>query len=206
MTQPVTDEPVTAEPATHEPATHEPLMEHAPDLRQVSSTVVYRNPWMSIREDRFVRPDGSTGTYGVVDKNDFAIVIPEHEGSFHLVEQYRYPIARRSWEFPMGGWPVGSAGGTALELAKAELREETGFTAGSWRHLGRLNEAVGFCSQGFDIFHATGLIAGAHAREPSEADMVHREVTEGVFRAMIINGEIIDAATIAAYALLMLHR
>lgn len=176
-----------------------------PDMRQVSSTVVYRNPWMSVREDEFVRPDGTGGVYGVVDKADFSLVIAEQDGCFHLVEQFRYPLGRRSWEFPMGGWPEGSTG-TAEELARAELVEETGVTAGRWRHLGRLNEAGGFCSQSFDAFHATELTAGEHRREESEVDMVHALVPESEFRTMITDGRIFDAATISAYALLLLVR
>src|SRR3954451_7305717 len=113
-------------------------------MRQIASRVVYANPWLSVREDVFVRSDGSNGVYGIVDKQDFAIVIAEQDGIFHLVEQYRYPIGRRSWEFPMGGWPTGK-GGSALQLAQAELREETGLTAGRWEHLAHLYEAPGFC-------------------------------------------------------------
>jgi len=61
---------------------------------------VYRNAWMTVREDTVRRQDGTTGIYGVVDKPDFALVLPRHERGFWLVEQYRYPVRRRSWEFP----------------------------------------------------------------------------------------------------------
>lgn len=174
----------------------------------VSSTVVYRNNWMTVREDRLRLTDGSETIYGVVDKSDYAIVVAEQDGGFHLVEQFRYAIGRRSWEFPMGTWPAGSAGastGTPLELAQAELVEETGLTAERWRPLGTLHGALGFCSQSFSVFHATELHAGAHRREESEADMVHRLVGEDEFRAMIRAGEIVDGSTIAAYGLLRLE-
>ncbi|WP_188944147.1 NUDIX hydrolase [Nakamurella endophytica] len=174
-------------------------------MRPVRSTVAFANPWMQVRSDDFVREDGSGGTYGVVDKPDFALVVAEQDGLFHLVEQFRYPIRRRSLEFPMGGWPPGK-GGTALELAQAELAEETGLTATGWRHLGRLYEAPGFCSQGFDVFHATGLTPGPHAREETEADMEHRAVDEGELRRLIRSGGIVDATTITAYGLLLLER
>ena len=172
-------------------------------MRQLATTTVYESPWMRVREDEFRRSDGSTGTYGVVDKQDFAIIIAEQDGVVHLVEQFRYPIGRRSWEFPMGGWPAGKAG-TMLELAQAELQEETGFTAGRWTLLGSLYEAPGFCSQGFQIFHASSLSAGAHDREESEADMVHGTFTRQQLGTMIIDGTIVDAATVAAYGLLLL--
>ena len=174
-------------------------------MRQTHSEVVYASPWMSVRRDEFIRPDGATGVYSVVDKPDFAIVIAEQDGRLHLVEQFRYPIGRRSWEFPQGGWPVGRSG-TMLELAQAELAEETGLRAAGWQHLGRLHEAGGFCSQAFDIFHATGLTPGPHAREESEADMVHRTVTEAEFREMLGSGVIVDGCSVAAYTLLQLAR
>ena len=171
---------------------------------QLTSTTVYRNAWMRVREDTYQRPDGSVGTYGVVDKADFAIVIAEEAGGFHLVEQFRYPIGRRAWEFPMGTWPPGR-NGDLEELARQELLEETGLTADTWRPLGgRLHEASGFCSQGFAVFHATGLDQGEHNREASEVDMVSALVTEDEFRAMIADGRIVDAPTITAYAMLRL--
>lgn len=69
-------------------------------MQRLSSHEVYRNPWMTVREDRVRRADGSTGIYGVVDKPDFALVLPRFQGGFWLVEQYRYPVDRRAWEFP----------------------------------------------------------------------------------------------------------
>jgi hypothetical protein len=57
---------------------------------------------MPVREDAVRRPDGSTGTYGVVDRPDVALIIPADGELLHLVEQYRYPVAGRRWEFPSG--------------------------------------------------------------------------------------------------------
>ena len=134
---------------------------------------------MRVREDTYAQADGLVATYGVVDKNDFAVVIAEEDGAFHLVEQFRYPIGRRSWEFPMGTWPAGQSG-TREELARRELLEETGVTAATWRRLGgRMHEASGFCSQGFTVFHATDLTPGPHDREDTEADMVQAVVSRG---------------------------
>jgi hypothetical protein len=41
------------------------------------------------------RSDGSTGSYGVVDSPDIALIIPADGDRLHLVEQYRYPVAGR---------------------------------------------------------------------------------------------------------------
>ena len=173
-------------------------------MEQLETRTVYSNPWMSVREDRVRRSDGSVGVYGVVDKPDFALVIPRERGGVWLVEQYRYPVARRAWEFPQGSW-AGSPSGDQAALARAELAEETGLAAEEVIHLGHLHGAYGFCSQGFDVFLATGLKAGAPAREETEQDMVHRLVTDAEFAGLVRDGHIVDAATLAAHALLTQH-
>ena len=124
---------------------------------------------------------------------------------FWLVEQFRYPVGRRAWEFPQGSWGAGASGST-IDLARCELAEETGLRAGQLRHLGHLYEAYGFCSQGFDVYLASDLQTGAVDREVTEQDMVHRAVSEKEFRQMIQTGEVVDGATLAAYSLLLMDR
>lgn len=172
-------------------------------MRTLQSREVYRNDWMRVREDHVERNDGTTGIYGVVDKPDFALVIPSAPEGFWLVEQFRYPVGRRAWEFPQGSWGAGRTG-SMEELARAELAEETGLRAAELRRLGHLFAAYGFSSQGFDVFVASELTQGAVAREVSERDMVHMCVSEQELRDMVGQGDIVDAATLAAYNLLML--
>jgi hypothetical protein len=62
---------------------------------RLGTRVAYRNPWLSVREDTLVLADGSTGIYGVVEKADYALIIPEENGGFHLVEQFRHAVGRR---------------------------------------------------------------------------------------------------------------
>ncbi len=183
----------------------QPDGESAPPIRTRSSRVAYHNQWLSVREDSIEFADGTTSIFGVVDKDDYAVVIAEQDGHFHLVEQYRYALSRRTIEFPMGGWPAGKSG-AAEDLAKAELVEETGLTAAGWTHLGHLIQSAGYSSQGFDIYLATDLTPGPHNREQTEQDMVHHVVSESQFRQMIADGRIGDSPTIAAYQLLQLHR
>lgn len=173
-------------------------------IEQVSTRIVYRNPWMTVREDEVRRADGSPGVYGVVEKPDFALVLPRWQDGFWLVEQFRYPVGRRAWEFPQGSWGRGADGDQAA-LARQELAEETGLRAGALRHLGHLYEAYGFSNQGFDVYLATDLVAGAHDREASEQDMVHRACTDTEISEMIRSGQIVDAPSLAALTLYRLH-
>jgi 8-oxo-dGTP pyrophosphatase MutT (NUDIX family) len=170
-------------------------------MKQIASRVVYENAWMSVREDQVELPDGTPGSYGVVDKPDFALVIPRDAAGFWMVEQFRYPVGRRALEFPQGSWGPGGQGSPA-ELAAAELREETGLSAATMTHLGRLFTGYGFCSQGFDVYLAQELTPGPPQRERSEQDMTHRHVSPARFRALVASGAIADSATLAAVSLL----
>ena len=172
-------------------------------MRTTSSREVYRNPWLRVREDVVERADGSTGVYGVVEKPDFALVLPQERDGFWLVEQFRHPVGRRSWEFPQGTWSAGD-GGTAEDLARAELAEETGLRAAELRRLGHLDLAPGLITQEFDVWLATGLTPGPTAREATEADMRHAFVPAAELTAMIRDGRFTDAPSLAAYALLLL--
>ena len=56
-----------------------------PEVQTVSTTVVYQNRWMTVREDDIIRADGSAGIYGVVEKPDFAVTAAVQDGIIYLV-------------------------------------------------------------------------------------------------------------------------
>ncbi|MCD0453760.1 NUDIX hydrolase [Actinocorallia sp. API 0066] len=172
-------------------------------VRTESSREIYRNAWMSLREDRIVHPDGTPGLYSVVDKPTCACVIPVENGGFHLVDQFRYPVGRRSWEFVQGTWPHDGPPGE--DLARAELAEETGLRARSVDLLGSIAIAPGLTSQTCDVYLATGLTHGEHAREATEQEMAHRWFARADFEAMLRDGTVVDGVTLAAYALYVLR-
>jgi 8-oxo-dGTP pyrophosphatase MutT (NUDIX family) len=164
---------------------------------------------MTVREDDVRRPDGTQGIFGVVDKPTAAVVIPldggVRDGRLHLVEQFRYPVGARRWEFPMGTAPDRAEIDPA-ELAARELAEETGLVAGRMELLGRLDIAPGMSSQREHVFLATELTEGALAREHTEQDMRAGWFTIAEFEDMVRRSEVVDAQTLAAYLLLGLRR
>ncbi len=175
-------------------------------IERVASREVYRNPWMTVREDAVRRQDGSPGIYGVIDKPTYALVIAQDGDMFRLVEQFRYPLGLRRWEFPQGTAPGSLDGGEPVpaELAARELREETGLRAESMVALGQLDVAPGMSSQRGWVWLATGLTEGEHDREHEEQDMRSAWFARAEIEAMILDGGITDAQTIAAWTLLHL--
>lgn len=170
----------------------------------LSSTRIYTSPWLSLREDMLRRGDGTTAPYAVIDSIDTALVIAAEAGKLHLVEQYRYPIASRSWEFPSGSAdPRRDA--DPREVALRELREETGLSAGTMTPLGTLDVMPSTLSQRCWVFLATDLVHGPPQRDVEEEDMESGWFTREHVERMIRNGYVSDAKTCAAYTLLLLH-
>jgi hypothetical protein len=167
----------------------------------LSSRIAYENRWTRLREDRIRRVDGSDGLYGVVERADFVVIVPWQDGRLWLVEQYRYPVSARVWEFPMGMWEQAPATDPVV-LAAAELREETGLVAGHMIHAGEIFQGPGYCNQRGHIFLATDLTQGDHDREASEQDMICRSFALEEFEAMIRGGILREAMTISAFGLL----
>lgn len=182
---------------------HAEAGEPEPEIRTLTSSVVYADDWSRLRRDEIERADGSRGTYAVVERSNFALVIPAENSGFHLVEEYRYPLGRRGWSFPQGAFPKG-VDGTPEELARAELAQETGLRAGRWRHLGALAVAHGMSCQYGEHWLATDLTQGEPDLEPEELGLRHEWVTRAEFEAMTRDGRIVDSSTLAAYALLLL--
>jgi 8-oxo-dGTP pyrophosphatase MutT (NUDIX family) len=175
-----------------------------PFIERIASREIYRNPWLVLREDDIRRPDGSRGIYSVVDKPTYALVMPYDGHRFRLVEQFRYPVGARRWEFPQGTAPD-LADAEPAELAERELREETGLRATSFEALGQIDTAPGMSSQRGWVFLATGIAEGDADREHEEQDMHSAWFSREDLEQMIRSGVIVDAQSIAAYGLFLLN-
>ena len=180
------------------------ILVDVPFIERVASREIYRNAWLVLREDDIRRPDGSIGIYAVVDKPTYALVVPYDGQRFRLVEQFRYPVGARRWEFPQGTAPD-LARVEPSELAARELREETGLRATSFEELGLLDVAPGMSSQRGWVFLATGIIEGESDREHEEQDMRSAWFSRDEVERMMRAGVISDAQTIAAYGLFLLR-
>jgi ADP-ribose pyrophosphatase len=169
-----------------------------PEIKQIESKVVYKNRWMTVREDRVSRPNGDHGLFGVVHKADFSLIVPFDGERFHMVQQYRYPVNGRYWEFPQGSLELTLHTTTPEEVAAVELAEETGLRAGSMLKLGKCFQAYGYANQSVHIFLATELVAGEQSLAPEEQGLVCGAFTRQEIDSMIRSGEIADLGTVAA--------
>lgn len=73
--------------------------------RTLGARSIYRDPFIRVRVDRVIRPDGTKGTYSVVElKGGIGVVVRDVKGRILLVGQSRYAIGRYSWEIPKGAF------------------------------------------------------------------------------------------------------
>ncbi|MFM2483368.1 NUDIX domain-containing protein [Celerinatantimonas sp. YJH-8] len=170
------------------------------EIETLASRVVYSNRWMQVREDHIRRDSGHEGIYGVVDKPDFAVILPIQEGHIYLVEQYRYPVGGRYWELPQGSWEQ-QPDADPLMLAAGELKEETGLVAGCMQYVGSQFLAYGYSSQRYHIYLATDLTQREPQLDEEEQGLVAQRFTLQAFETMLRSGDIQDATTANAYGL-----
>jgi ADP-ribose pyrophosphatase len=180
-----------------------------PSITTLSSREIYRNHWMRLREDEIVRSNGVRGIYGVVDKDDAAIIVPVDTGHpegdrIWLVEQFRYTIQQRAIELPQGGWE--RAIENPEELARGELKEETGLEAEKMTFLGSNWIAYGFTRQRQHVFLATGLRQTDRKPDAEEHDIAVHCISIAEFEQMILEGAIGDVCTLAAWGLYLLWK
>ncbi len=166
---------------------------------RLSGRQIYDNPWIRVREDQVLHPDGSPGIYGTIHFKHMAIgVVPiDREGRVVLVGQHRYAFNRYFWEIPQGGCPIGKE--TPEISAMRELKEETGFTAGRWDYLGALELSNSCTDEAGHLYLARDLTAGDMQPEASEEITVKRVDFQESYR-LAMEGGMNESISVAALA------
>lgn len=170
-------------------------------IKTVSSRQVYRNQWCSLREDIIERSNGHRGIYSVLDKTPACIIIPIEQtpgGDFiWLVRQFRYTVQGTYYELPQGGWEDPDV--NVEEMARGELREETGLTAAKMTPLLTMWIAYGAMRQEHHLYLAEDLTHGESDPDDEEHDITIHRVPVTEFETMLLDGRIMDNCTIAAW-------
>ena len=163
----------------------------------LSTRETYSNPWIRVREDQVINPNGGCGIYGVVEYQNRAVgVIPvDDDGFTWLVGQWRYCHDSYEWEIPEGGCPPGEE---PEDCARRELLEETGLLAEVIEPLlTGLQLSNSTTNEVCDLFVARGIRQGTAC--PDETELLHvKRVPLHEAIAMARDGRIKDAPSVLA--------
>lgn len=176
-------------------------MSHYSKLKEtkVSQRTLYRGV-LGVQLDTVRLINGKTATRLYFDHFGASGILPIENGSIYLVQQYRYPVGKATWEIPAGKREKGQ---TFLACARAELKQETGLCAKSMKKLLMFHPSNAFSNEELHLYVATGLTRGKDSPDEDEFLNVKKFPLEKAYR-MVETGKIHDAKTIIG--LLMLQQ
>jgi ADP-ribose pyrophosphatase len=178
----------------HEPTGKEKL---------ISSKVVYQGKLFRVLHDKLIEPGGKKSERDVIRHNGSVVILAldntknKKDPWIVMERQYRHAATQYLWELPAGKLDPGEK---ALDGAKRELEEETGYRAKKWEPLVEYYGSPGFLGESMMVFLAEGLVAGdAHPEEDEEIEFRLVQMSEIV--KMIEKGAIKDGKTLCSVLL-----
>ncbi len=169
----------------------------------LSSKVVFECKLFKVRHDTIVEPSGQQVEKDVIRHNGSAVILAidpsksKRDPWVVMERQYRHAANQYLWEIPAGKMEPGE---DALEGAKRELEEETGYRARKWKPLVDYFASPGFLGESMKVFVAEGLTMGQ--TNPDEDEQIEvRLVKLSEVLKMIDRGAILDGKTLTAVML-----
>ena len=181
---------------------------------EISTEHIVQDEWIDFRRSAYRFPDGNVFEpfYSYSRRDYVVIVASDEEGNYLCVRQFRQGIKEVTTEFPAGGiertdgreYGAGrgmSEAEDALEAAKRELREETGYVSDDWRYLLTVPSNATIADNYAHVF------AAVHCRKSGEQDLDEteflnvRKYSAAEIEKMIYEGRFQQAVHIMAWLL-----
>jgi ADP-ribose pyrophosphatase len=166
-------------------------------------TNLYNGKIFDVVLEKVTLPNGAIKNSEIVRHPGAAAMVPLlDDGKVLLISQYRHAVGEFLWEIPAGTLEPDEA---AIECARRELVEETGYEASSFNKLAEILPAPGYTDEHIHIFLATGLKSVKQKLEDDEVLELQPMAFDTALE-MITKGEIQDAKTIAGLLLTSLKK
>ena len=160
--------------------------------KQIERQEIFNGRVLHVVCDKVALPNGHTSTREFVLHNGAVCVIPiTDDGKVVLERQYRYAVGRVVTEIPAGKLDPGE---DPLECAKRELKEETGYTADEYIHIGEYYGSPAILCEHINMYLARGLHKGDIKLDEDEFLEVF-EIPLDDLVDMVMENKIVDAKT-----------
>ncbi|OON62144.1 ADP-ribose pyrophosphatase [Massilia sp. KIM] len=160
---------------------------------RIDGGVVYDGRFLKVERDRIRLPNGAESDREFIRHPGAVVILPLlPDGRVLLERQFRYPNGQVFIEFPAGKIDPGE---DHLACAKRELQEETGYTAGKWRFVCTIHNAIAYSDEHLELFLAEDLVPGQQQLDEGEF-LETFTATVPELLEMVRRGEITDVKTI----------
>ncbi|TVO69327.1 NUDIX domain-containing protein [Denitromonas ohlonensis] len=162
---------------------------------QLDSERVFDGLLLKVERDHVCLPDGTTAVREYIRHPGAVVVIAAlPDGRLILERQFRYPLRRAFIELPAGKIDPGE---DIEACARRELREEVGYEAARWTHLGTLHPCIGYSDERIEVFLAQDLThVGEQWDEGEFLEILSLSPAE--LDAAVASGDITDGKTLSA--------
>lgn len=160
---------------------------------KTASELMFDGKILHLYRDDIRLPDGKPAEREVIRHIGAVCVIPVTEDGLVVMErQYRYPVDEVILEIPAG--KLDSREEDPEEAARRELREETGYLAGTLMPLGKFYPACAYSDETIWMYLATDLTKGQRQLDEDEFLDVELIPLDRLVQ-QVLAGEIPDAKT-----------
>ncbi len=171
-------------------------------FKLISSELKYENPWLSLREDKVIRPNWDEGIFGVVKMLPWSSVVAlDKDGDIYLSKEFKYGTNEISIEIFSGALDDDEE---AIDAAKRELEEELWMTASVWTPLGYINPFTTVVDSPNHIFLAQWLTKTQQNLDPGEEIEIIKLPLIDAYN-MVMNSEITHGASCIAILKTFFH-
>lgn len=180
---------------------------------EISTEHIIQDEWIDFRRSVYRFPDGSVfEPYYSYSRKDYVVIVAsDTDGKYLCVRQYRQGIEEVTTEFPAGGIErkdgreYGGSGDVsaedAIEAAKRELREETGYESDEWRPLLKVPSNATIADNYAHLFVARNCrrVSGQHLDDTEFLNVIKLSAQE--IEELIAEEKFQQAVHIAAWLL-----